>query len=299
LTAGYGESSYTVEDDASLGSDSYAFSTNSKMVSLFESRGKADCMIIAGGKVFLCHRALLAQRSPELRDMILLETPSDNDLATPTQILLPELQKDTARALLHYLYTDMVPNWAINSTSLLSSLARAAKMLRVPRLQVMCEQFLSTLYFPGGERGAGGGSGSGATEADGDQQPQQSASVEMEMPPSTLGRDMGSLVGDPEFADVRFIAEGKPIVAHRFVLENSCEYFRVMFRSGMAESQFGGAYGGHHSYAAHNAAAHRMTDVIVPDTFVGFLRLLLFVYTGRLPDGSDGALLEDIMAADR
>lgn len=35
------------------------------------------------------------------------------------------------------------------------------------------------------------------------------------------------------------------------------------------------------------------------DTFVGFLRLLIFVYTGTLPDGSDGALLEDLMAADR
>jgi hypothetical protein len=35
------------------------------------------------------------------------------------------------------------------------------------------------------------------------------------------------------------------------------------------------------------------------DTFVGFLRLLIFLYTGTLPDGSDGALLEDLMAADR
>jgi hypothetical protein len=35
------------------------------------------------------------------------------------------------------------------------------------------------------------------------------------------------------------------------------------------------------------------------DTFVGFLRLLIFIYTGTLPDGSDGALLEDLMAADR
>lgn len=38
---------------------------------------------------------------------------------------------------------------------------------------------------------------------------------------------------------------------------------------------------------------------IYTDTFVGFLRLLIFIYTGTLPDGSDGALLEDLMAADR
>jgi hypothetical protein len=43
----------------------------------------------------------------------------------------------------------------------------------------------------------------------------------------------------------------------------------------------------------------RMVDVVVPDTFVGFLRLLIFIYTGTLPDGSDGAILEDLMAADR
>lgn len=32
---------------------------------------------------------------------------------------------------------------------------------------------------------------------------------------------------------------------------------------------------------------------------MGFLRLLIFLYTQTLPDGSDGALLEDLMAADR
>jgi hypothetical protein len=32
---------------------------------------------------------------------------------------------------------------------------------------------------------------------------------------------------------------------------------------------------------------------------VGFLRLLIFLYTDSLPDGSDGALLEDLMSAER
>jgi hypothetical protein len=42
-----------------------------------------------------------------------------------------------------------------------------------------------------------------------------------------------------------------------------------------------------------------MGGIGLVDTFVGFLRLLIFLYTGTLPDGSDGALLEDLMAADR
>eukprot|EP01034_Spumella_vulgaris_P030986 gene30986-38291_t len=57
-----------------------------------------------------------------------------------------------------------------------------------------------------------------------------------------------------------------------------------MFRSGMTE---------------HQVSNRGMVDVVVPDSFVGFLRLLLYVYTDTLPDGSDGALLEDLMAADR
>jgi hypothetical protein len=40
-------------------------------------------------------------------------------------------------------------------------------------------------------------------------------------------------------------------------------------------------------------------DVVVPDSFVGFLRLLIFLYTDTLPAGADGVILEDLMAADR
>lgn len=72
--------------------------------SLFETRGRADCMILASGKMFLCHKALIAQRSPELRDMIVMESPTDDSSGQLVQILLPELQRDAARALVYYLY---------------------------------------------------------------------------------------------------------------------------------------------------------------------------------------------------
>ncbi|RYG65618.1 BTB/POZ domain-containing protein [archaeon] len=67
--------------------------------------------------------------------------------------------------------------------------------------------------------------------------------------------------------------------AHQFILER-IEYFKVMFKWG------GGGGGGR-------------IEVVVPDSFVGFLRLLIFLYTGTVPEGSDGALLEDLLAADR
>ena len=85
-------------------------------------RGKADCMLLAAGKMLLCHKALLSQRSPELRDMIIMETPTDTEESYPIQLLLPELRNDAAKAFLHYLYTDNLPNWVISNITLLNSL---------------------------------------------------------------------------------------------------------------------------------------------------------------------------------
>jgi hypothetical protein len=73
-----------------------------------------------------------------------------------------------------------------------------------------------------------------------------------------------------------------------FILEARCEYFRIMFSSGMTESN-----------AVNEESAPAMVDIVVPDSFVGLLRFLIYLYTDILPDGSDGALLEDLMSADR
>lgn len=210
-----------------------------KVASLFETRGKADCMILASGRVFLCHRALLAQRSAELRDMIVMESPTDGgstaaERQQPIQILLPELSKDAARALIYFLYCDCIPDWCIGNVALMNSLARTGKMLHLPRLQLISERLLK-LTRRDGVLGSG-------------------MNLSLELPPSTLARDMGAMVGDPNYADVRFIAEGKAIMAHRFILEGRCEYFQAMFRSGMHARNYmdeGGFY-----------------DVVVPGIFV-------------------------------
>ena len=119
--------------------------------------------------------------------------------------------------------------------------------------------------------------------------------LNLELPPSTLGRDLGSLVGDSQYADIRFIAEGRSLSAHRFILEARCEYFRVLFNSGMSESlEFQRSADGE-----PENEIPAVVDIVVPDTFVGLLRLLIYLYTDILPDGADGALLEDLMSADR
>lgn len=97
----YTSGNNSVSEHSGAGSDGYS---SSHMETIFETRGKADCMILASGKVFLCHKALIAQRSPELRNMIIMESPTDDSTGQLVQILLPELQRDAARALMHYLY---------------------------------------------------------------------------------------------------------------------------------------------------------------------------------------------------
>jgi len=97
FTSGHEDSSVV----SSLGARS------SHLDSLFESRGKVDCMILASGKVFLCHKAFLAQRSSELRNMIIVESPSNDASSSSTsivQILLPELHREAAKALVYFLY---------------------------------------------------------------------------------------------------------------------------------------------------------------------------------------------------
>ena len=201
------------------------------------------------------------------RDLINDENPADGSTSSPCQLLLPELRYDTARALLHFLYTDKLPSMAQQTPALLYALSRAAAAYRIPRLLILTDALIATL----------GRSEQGLLEdADG---PDEG----YDAPPCTLTRDLGSMVGDPSFADVRFVAEGRVVYAHRFVLQSRSGYFRAMFRSGMREAEeVGGA-----------------AQVAVPDTFVGLLRLLIYMYTATLPEGADGQLLEDLMAADR
>ena len=70
-------------------------------------------------------KAILAARSPELRNMIAMEVPTDKTgWAQPLQLLLPELKSDAARALLFFIYRDGLPRWAIGNSNLLASLMR-------------------------------------------------------------------------------------------------------------------------------------------------------------------------------
>lgn len=47
------------------------------------------------------------------------------------------------------------------------------------------------------------------------------------------------------------------------------------------------------------AVQQEVISVVVPDSYIGFLRLLTFVYTHCLPEATIDALLDDLLTADR
>jgi len=200
-----------------------------------------------------------------LRDMIFEEySGTINEI---THILLPNLHTDTAKAFLYFLYSDVLPAVCDANATLLRNLSRCGKMFKVPRLQLLCDHAVQAL----------------ANHEQIDDNPQL-LEYGLEIPPSTITRDLSNMLGDQQFADVRFVVEGKELYAHRFILESRSEYFQAMFRSGMSESLDN---------------QQQLISVVVPDSYIGFLRMLTFIYTSYLPEAPNDVLIDDLITADR
>ncbi|EGC30514.1 hypothetical protein DICPUDRAFT_58236 [Dictyostelium purpureum] len=60
--------------------------------------------------------------------------------------------------------------------------------------------------------------------------------IESQIPPCSLGRDMLFLVNNPEYKDVTFIVEDKPVYAWKGILCARSDYFRAMFEVPLSES---------------------------------------------------------------
>lgn len=210
----FADNSSEEDDLLSLGSITRSEHGNN---SFFEQRGAADCIIITSGRTLLAHQSILSRRSPIFRELLLDENPMDDGQA-PTQLLLPELRYDTAKVLLQYIYTDVLPNKVLTDLSTLYALSRCAKLYNMPSLLILTDTLIQSL-----------------TKSEFEEEDDEDSN-EYELPPCTLVKDLSSLVGNPTFADVRFIAEERTIYAHRFVLQSRCGYFAAMFKSGMMET---------------------------------------------------------------
>ena len=170
--------------------------------------GNYDCLMITAGQALAAHKVVLARRSARLRELISAEErPGTSE---PLELLLPELRHDTAMALREYLYTDTISMPLEPGASLPYDLLSAAENLELPRLAALCRNALPVHSLGG---------------------------VHMPVPPSTLLIDFGGALGESTWADVKFIAGGRAIYAHRAILSASSEYFRSMFRSGMREME--------------------------------------------------------------
>jgi hypothetical protein len=86
-------------------------------------RGKADCLLIAAGKVLVAHRGLISMRCSVLREKLIEEAPVDDGLEgsvfAPTQVLMPDLVTETAKALHAFLYTGVLPPKCVLNTSMI------------------------------------------------------------------------------------------------------------------------------------------------------------------------------------
>jgi alpha-tubulin suppressor-like RCC1 family protein len=261
------------ESDDDMGSMA-ASSLFSTKTSLMAQGATADCVLLVAGRRLYCHLVVLSKRCPKLRDLIYEEfRPSEEGL---TELILPELRFDVCKCLLEFLYTDDVQTPLDPNATLPYDLTKAAESYQLPRLVALCQ--LCTALAREAMKGADGEDG----EED------DALNSHIAVPMGTLPMDLGGALGEPEFADVKFTtSHGRTIYAHRCVLSARSAYFAAMFRSGGANESEG--RGGKKS----------VVDVQVPDSYVGLLRMLVFIYCGNLAESNVDALLEDLMAADR
>jgi hypothetical protein len=261
-----------------------------------------DCVLLAAGARLGAHKAVLARRSRVLRELIAAEErpPQSGAASALLELLVPELKADTAHALREFLYTDQVASLPPGS-ALPLDLLQAAERFELPRLAALAKTALPPSALPPGDawrfqnddEAAGGG-----------------------VPASSLASDLGSLLGDRlAWADVKFVAGGRAIYAHRTVLAAASAYFRAMFRA-MASLQ--GPRSGNRPKNGDEEEEDDDDDdddeeeeegdngdggvleVVVPDSYVGMLRVLGWVYTGKVDaSGDSDAVLEDLIAADR
>ena len=270
------EDSDGFDDLTSWGAGSSMFSTRT---SLMSQGATADCVMLVAGRRIYAHKVILSKRCGKLRDIIFEEhRPGEEGMC---ELILPDLRFDVARCMLQFIYCDDVFYHLDPTTTLPFDLMKAGEEYGLPRLVALCK--VTTALCKGNNDEV-------VEEEDEEDEDDYARRVrkredeqeEIFIPASTLPIDLGGALGESEWADVKFVANGKPIYAHRCILSARSTYFSAMFRSGGMEDSGGEA-----------------VEVRVPDSYVGLLRVLVWIYCGNLAESGTDALLEDLLAADR
>jgi hypothetical protein len=103
--------------------------------------------------------------------------------------------------------------------------------------------------------------------------------------PDAVCKDLKGLLEDESYSDVCFEVGGEELRAHVAILAARCEYFRDMFRSGMAECRVDSSKAGAGS-AADGLMSMPVRRVTVADCGpAAFKQLLLWLYSGAVAKG--------------
>merc|ERR1719502_969998 len=123
------------------------------------------------------------------------------------------------------MYGDNIGGRLHPSSPLPHDLMVAARKYGLPRLEAICKRALVA-----GRQSSVDGLLENDDGASDDEDGLRDA-LDVAIPASTLAYDLSGALGDQHWADVCFLADGKPIYAHRCVLMARCAYFAAMFRS--------------------------------------------------------------------
>jgi len=201
----------------------------SSRTSLMAQGATADCVLLVGGRRLYAHKVVVSKRCGKLRDLIYEEHREGEEGLT--QLILPDLHYDVARCLLQFIYTDDVLTPLDPTTSLPYDLMKAAESYNLKRLAALCK--VATAFAKSTLKEDEEDEGDEGEEDDlfGRERRDVDPDEEINVPPSTLAVDIGGALGESEYADIKFMANGKPIYAHRCILAARSSYFSGMFRS--------------------------------------------------------------------
>uniref|UniRef100_A0A7S1UE26 BTB domain-containing protein n=1 Tax=Phaeomonas parva TaxID=124430 RepID=A0A7S1UE26_9STRA len=251
---------------------------------------RPDCILVASGGTHYAHRVVLAQRSQVLRDLILEEelVLEDDDDQPFVEVFLPGLQVETLRYLLHYLYNDTLPTEFASTvlSSIPANLREVASKCGLKDLAEICDRVIA-MGDPQSQQETLEQDGSLVEDArDGNRN-------QFHLKP-TFALDLGAFVGEPAWADVILLAEGRQIYAHSLLLAARSEYFNGLF--GGPFSPFGRGGG---LLTTGTGSGLQPIEIELPGKYITLLRLVTYMYTGKLPKAPVALMLDDLMSADR
>ena len=228
-----------------------------------KTQNTIDCVILAGGHRFYCHKVILAQRSTVLKAMISAERRSQ-DPNSMVEIIIAGLPFATTKSVMRFIYTDSVVKKDLNSLTFTASLRDAAKKLDLSKLIFICDQVIK----------------SGLSIID---DKLENTIDHINFPSSKMAIDLGGALADTSFADVQIITQDKTTIsAHKCIL-GCFTRFRLILAS-----------------QEHCKPRLEYSTIELPGTHDEVLRLLIYLYTGTLVCGtSHKNIIQDLINANR